>query len=84
MMAQDNTTVISLKDDIRAVEHAIYDGTPIGNRHLSNLILQKYTNIIDGFSDNLWNIDYDDYGADVRANLGVMHQKLVRYEANGF
>lgn len=48
---------------------------------LHGTLLSKYARIIDGFSDNLHSLFYDEHGKYVKQNLETMRQKLVLFQA---
>ena len=51
---------------------------------LHSTLISKYGKIIDGFSDDLGSLFYDNTGKEARANIETMRQKLLLFKAMGY
>lgn len=82
MLIEDFKAIID--NDIILCETAAksYDKNFLSNLHTT--LKSKYGKIIDGFTDELYDIFYDDSCEYRKSNIEIMRQKLVLFKAMGY
>lgn len=80
----DNAFIEILEHDISKCEEQIKSGNIKSIRELHVRLKSKYGNIIDGFTDNLRDLFYDENAQYAKENLETMRQKLALFKAMGY
>lgn len=73
-----------IDNDINICEQVIQGSNKYELREVHSRMISKYSNIIDGFADNLQNPFYDEDGKVKKQNMETMRQKLVLFKAMGY
>lgn len=73
-----------ITDDILRCEKEINEGSKNSRSELHSVMLSKYSKIIDGFSEKLLSLSYDDAGTYRLRNLITMKEKLELFKAMGY
>lgn len=82
MISQEFISIID--DDIALCDNEIKNGNKASRNEVHRRIVSKYQNIIDGFSNGLHNLFYDESGDYCKQNLEIMRQKLVLFKSMGY
>lgn len=78
-MREEFVTII--ESDIDKCEQELKSGNSTTRYDLLIALKSKYNNIIDGFSDNLHSMWYDDNGSEKKANIKILKGKLELFRA---
>ena len=73
-----------IDNDINICDNAAQSGNKDILREVHSRMISKYSNIIDGFADNLQTIFYDENGNVKKQNIETMRQKLILFKAMGY
>lgn len=73
-----------IDNDINICEQVIQGSNKYELWEVHSRIISKYSNIIDGFADNLQSTFYDENGNVKKQNIETMRQKLVLFKAMGY
>lgn len=73
-----------IDEDITLCEQVIQRSNKAELYEIHTRIISKYSNIINGFSENLQSTFYDETGTAEKRNIETMRQKLVLFKAMGY
>ena len=82
MVSEDFKKIID--EDIQKCTEVLEKNVFREKEVLHKTLISKYSNIIDGFKNGLYDLFYDEDGANRKANLEIMRQKLVLFKSMGY